>query len=81
MTKRIKAVKCPQCGSTRAKELRPDYYKCSSCQTEFFIDSDDININHKYENPLNKKFVGMYASVLGEWSRYLITFKIGRAHV
>lgn len=54
MAKRIKAVKCPQCGSTRAKELRPDYYKCSSCQTEFFIDSDDININHKYENPLNK---------------------------
>ncbi len=52
MAKRIKVIKCPQCGSTKAKELRTDYYRCNSCHTEFFIDSDDININHRHE-PLN----------------------------
>lgn len=56
MAKRIKAIKCPQCGSTKATEIRTDYYRCDSCRTEFFIDSDDININHRYEgfNPVNK---------------------------
>lgn len=56
MAKRIKAIKCPQCGSTKATETRTDYYRCDSCNTEFFIDSDDININHRYEelNPINK---------------------------
>ncbi|WP_245792911.1 hypothetical protein [Tannerella forsythia] len=52
MAKRIKVIKCPQCGSTKAKELRTDHYQCKSCYTEFFIDSDDINILHKYDSPL-----------------------------
>lgn len=52
MAKRIKVIKCPQCGSTKAKELRTDHYQCRSCYTEFFIDSDDINIFHKYDSPL-----------------------------
>lgn len=57
MAKQIKVIKCPQCGSTKAKELRTDHYQCKSCYTEFFIDSDDINILHKYDSPfgdLNK---------------------------
>ncbi len=57
MAKRIKAIKCPQCGSTKVKEQRTDYYRCSGCHTEFFIDSDDIHIHHSYEtdipNPVN----------------------------
>ncbi|KGN88653.1 hypothetical protein HQ45_08050 [Porphyromonas crevioricanis] len=53
MAKKIKAIKCPQCGSTKAKELREDYYRCESCRAEFFIDSDDIVIHHKYEHPLS----------------------------
>lgn len=53
MTKQIKAIKCPQCGSTKAKELRRDYYQCKSCHTEFFIDSDDINILHKNVSSLS----------------------------
>ncbi len=59
MAKRIKAIKCPQCGSTKARELRTDYYECDACHTEFFIDSDDININHKYDTPpiLNTKYI------------------------
>lgn len=51
MAKRIKAIKCPQCGSTSATNLRTDYYKCNSCGTEFFLDNDDINIHHNYNYP------------------------------
>ena len=49
MPKHIKALKCPQCGSTRATQLREDHYRCDSCSTEFFLDSDDITIHHKIE--------------------------------
>lgn len=54
MAKRIKAVKCPQCGSNKHTVLRPDYYQCKNCGTEYFIDSDDITINHnhRYDQPL-----------------------------
>lgn len=48
MAKRIKPIKCPQCGGTQATETKTDYYRCNSCQSEFFIDSDDININHRH---------------------------------
>ncbi|WP_404812774.1 hypothetical protein ACIRNY_05315 [Capnocytophaga canimorsus] len=53
MAKRIKPIKCPQCGSTQATETKTDYYRCNSCQSEFFIDNDDININHRhtYDTP------------------------------
>lgn len=68
MAKQIKAIKCPQCGSTKAKELRTDYYRCNSCHTEFFIDSDDININHRHEplNPANlpnQKYIAVGVTV------------------
>lgn len=53
MAKRIKPIKCPQCGSTQATETKTDYYRCNSCNSEFFIDNDDININHRhsYDTP------------------------------
>ncbi|MEC5143252.1 hypothetical protein [Chitinophaga sp. 212800010-3] len=57
MAKRIKAIKCPSCGSVKITELRPDYYKCNSCGTDFFLDSDDININHNYNIPRNTNTV------------------------
>ena len=66
MAKNIKAIKCPQCGSTKVTEIRTDYFRCNSCGTEFFLDSDDININHNYRytdsgnqlgNTNNKKLV------------------------
>lgn len=50
MAKKIKAIKCPQCGGTKTRELRTDYYRCNSCSTEFYLDSDDININHYHHN-------------------------------
>ena len=49
MPKHIKTIKCPQCGSTRATQLREDHYRCDSCSTEFYLDSDDITIHHKVE--------------------------------
>lgn len=63
MAKQIKAIKCPQCGSTRATETKNDYYRCNSCKSEFFIDNDDIHIHHRhtYDTPstpaANKKFL------------------------
>jgi DNA-directed RNA polymerase subunit RPC12/RpoP len=55
MAKNIKAIKCPHCGSIKITTLRPDYYKCDSCGTEFFLDNDDININHNYNYPRNNQ--------------------------
>ena len=49
MPKHIKALKCPQCGSTRATQIREDHYRCESCSTEFYLDSDDITVHHKVE--------------------------------
>ena len=49
MPKHIKALKCPQCGSTRATKISEDHYRCDSCSTEYYLDSDDITIHHKVE--------------------------------
>ena len=49
MPTHIKVLKCPQCGSTRATKISEDHYRCDSCSTEFFLDSDDITIHHKVE--------------------------------
>ena len=49
MPTHIKALKCPQCGSTRATKISEDHYRCDSCSMEFFLDSDDITILHKHE--------------------------------
>ena len=49
MPTHIKALKCPQCGSTCATKISEDHYRCDSCSTEFFLDSDDITIHHKHE--------------------------------
>ena len=49
MPTHIKALKCSQCGSTRATKISEDHYRCDSCSTEFYLDSDDITIHHKVE--------------------------------
>jgi hypothetical protein len=49
MAKDIKAIQCPNCGSVYNKELKPDYYKCENCGTEYFLDSDDKHIYHHHE--------------------------------
>lgn len=63
MAKTIKAIKCPQCGSTQAQKQDEDQYICGSCGTHYFIDSDDITIHHKHEDVggsqpwLGKRFI------------------------
>ena len=51
MAKRIKVLKCPQCGHSKPETIGKEHYRCSKCGTEFFLDSDDVNINvnHRYE--------------------------------
>lgn len=74
MAKEIKAIKCPQCGSTDKIELRTDFYRCNNCQTEYFLDDNDvtINYNHNYNHNTpnyasnnNKaiKVIGIFAGV------------------
>lgn len=48
MATKIKAVKCPQCGSEKHTQIDDKRFRCNSCGTEFFIDDDDININVKH---------------------------------
>lgn len=38
----IKAIKCPQCGSTQNTQISPGFFKCSNCGTEYFLDNDTI---------------------------------------
>lgn len=50
MAKQIKTLKCPQCGSTSVTALGNEMFRCNSCESEFFLDDDDININHFHYN-------------------------------
>jgi len=71
MAKEIKAIKCPNCGSVNKLELKPDFYKCSNCQTEYFLDDNDVNINynHNFNNSNqfgdNSKAIKTVAIVIG----------------
>ncbi|TYZ09196.1 hypothetical protein FY528_10630 [Hymenobacter lutimineralis] len=46
MAKAIKAIECPKCGSTQKALVRPEVFRCDNCGTEYFLDNDDINVNH-----------------------------------
>ena len=69
MAKSIKAIKCPNCGSVNKTEIKLDFYRCNSCQTEYFLDNDDVNVNYNYKTPINTKtlkIVGIAAaSIIG----------------
>lgn len=45
MAKRVTALKCPQCGSVKKQSIKEDHYICNHCDTEYFLDNDDINVN------------------------------------
>lgn len=55
MAKKVKKIVCPQCGSNDIKEVKSDYYMCNGCRTNFFLDTDDITINHTYSNKGNSR--------------------------
>lgn len=71
MAKKIKAIKCPQCGSTKQKKLDNEHFECLNCGSNYILDSDDITINHNYNynndntlaTPVNKKVLGIVFSV------------------
>ncbi len=75
MAKQIKVIKCPQCGSTEKSEFKPDFYRCNNCQTEYFLDDNDvtINYNHNYNHnnhstfnaEQNKKVIKVIGIVFG----------------
>lgn len=54
MAKQIKVIKCPNCGSVQKKELKEDHYRCDNCNTDYFLDNDDINININDTSSQNK---------------------------
>jgi len=70
MAKQIKAIQCPKCGSINKTEIKPDYYKCDSCSTEYFLDNDDINVNYNYNTqkpqlqPFNRKSLLMFIGIV-----------------
>ena len=71
MAKEIKVIKCPNCGSVNKTELKTDFYKCNACQTEYFLDNNDVNINynHNYNHstPINnnERTIKVLAMVFG----------------
>ena len=79
MATRIKSIKCPQCGSTRVEELANGHFRCRSCSTTFFLDSDDITIHHKYDAPQLQKYLTgknlriVLISVLGMVALYALS--------
>ena len=68
MAKEIKAIQCPKCGSTQKVEIRAGYYKCTNCDTEYFLDDDDITITHNVNynhGPTGKAPVKNPAAIIG----------------
>lgn len=43
---KIYAIKCPQCGSPERTPTKKDHYKCESCGTEYFVETNDIHHFH-----------------------------------
>jgi hypothetical protein len=50
MAKTIRPILCPQCGSPSKTPLGPDRFRCSACQTEYYLDTDDVTmtVRHQY---------------------------------
>ncbi|GAA4778877.1 hypothetical protein GCM10023231_01850 [Olivibacter ginsenosidimutans] len=83
MAKRIKAIKCPHCGSIENTQLKDDYYRCNSCGTEYFLDNDDVNINYtyRYEHgqrlaPETKKLIKTISIIIGGLFLFFVIINI-----
>lgn len=52
MRKEIRAIRCPNCGNSDSLETKENHYRCNSCNTEYFIDKNEINVNvrHSYDS-------------------------------
>lgn len=46
----IKAIICPQCGSTQATHLDENKFRCDNCRTAFYIDSENSRVRVKHSS-------------------------------
>ena len=79
MATEIKAIKCPQCGSSQKTEIRPRYYRCTSCQTEYFLDDDRQIVEHEVTYRPPAAPVARPATVLSLPAKILIGLGVGAA--
>lgn len=56
MAKQIKAIKCPHCGSVNKTNLDKDLYHCENCNTDYYLDNDDININIHNKSTVENRY-------------------------
>lgn len=70
MAKQLKAIHCPKCGSGKKQLLEKEHYKCSNCETTYFLDNDDVNVLINYTSnqkvkPNKNKNLALVALILG----------------
>ncbi|UOR06449.1 hypothetical protein MUN82_04975 [Hymenobacter aerilatus] len=51
MAKTLRPILCPQCGSPAKTTLGPDLFRCDACQTEYYLDSDDVTVHVQHHYP------------------------------
>lgn len=51
MAKTLRTIHCPQCGSPAKTTLGPDLFRCNACQTEYYLDSDEVTVHVRYHYP------------------------------
>lgn len=51
MAKNPRAILCPQCGSPDKSTAGPDLFRCAACQTEYYLDSDDVTVHVRHHFP------------------------------
>ena len=78
MAKQIKVIQCPQCGGNKPVMIDKDHYRCSKCDTDFILDSDDINVNvnHNYGQNYGQHGYGKYGTQKRSSSSSTITYVI-----
>lgn len=62
---RTHAIKCPQCGSTKHKNLAKNQYQCSNCDTQYVLENNEYIVNHYHHHipakthPANPKAIAV----------------------
>ena len=51
MAKTIRPLRCPTCGSPNKTTLGPDLFRCTACQTEYYLDTDDVTVTVRHQLP------------------------------
>lgn len=81
MEEHIKVIKCPNCGSGNNEFIRENHYRCTSCNTEYFVEKNEMNVNvrHTFEKePISvspkKVKATIFAVVVGVISFFLFLY-------